>query len=66
MLILRLSLVLITLLLVVSAGMYMFTRNRRYLNFAWRVLRFTALLLAIFALLFVLERYVLVGWRILL
>ena len=66
MLILRLSLVLITLLLVVSAGMYIFTRNRRYLNFAWRVLRLTALLLVVFALLFVLERYVLVGWRILL
>lgn len=66
MLILRLFLVLVTLLLVLSAGMYIFTRNRRYLEFAWRTLRFTALLLLIFALLFVLERYVLVGWRVLL
>lgn len=66
MLILRLFLVLVTLLLVLSAGMYIFTRNRRYLEFAWRTLRFTGLLLLIFVLLFVLERYVLVGWRILL
>lgn len=66
MLILRLFLVLVTLLLVLSAGMYIFTRNRRYLEFAWRTLRFTALLLLIFVLLFVLERYVLVGWRVLL
>ncbi|MDD5299156.1 MAG: hypothetical protein PHD65_01545 [Gallionella sp.] len=66
MLILRLFLVLVTLLLVLSAGMYIFTRNRRYLKFAWQTLRFTALLLLTFVLLFVLERYVLVGWRVLL
>jgi len=66
MLILRLFLVLVTLLLIVSAAMYIFTRNRRYLEFAWQTLRFTALLLLTFALLFVLERYVLVGWRVLL
>jgi len=66
MLILRLFIVLVTLLLVINGGMYIFTRNRRYLNFAWQTLRFTVLLLLVFALLFVLERYVLVGWRILL
>lgn len=66
MLILRLFLVLVTLLLILSTGMYIFTRNRRYLEFAWQTLRFTALLLLTFVLLFVLERYVLVGWRILL
>lgn len=66
MLILRLFIVLVTLLLVISGGMYIFTRNRRYLNFAWQTVRFTVLLLLVFALLFVLERYVLVGWRILL
>ena len=66
MLILRLFLVSVALLLVVSTGMYIFTRNRRYLRFAWQALRFTVLLLLVFALLFVLERYVLVGWRILL
>lgn len=66
MLVLRLLLVLITLLLVLSGGMYLFTRDRRYLRFAWQTLRFTVFLLLVFALLFVLERYVLVGWRILL
>lgn len=66
MLILRLFLVLVTLLLILSGGMYIFTRNRRYLKFAWQTLRFTAVLLLVFAVLFVLERYVLAGWRVLL
>jgi hypothetical protein len=61
-LILRLYIVLVALLLALSGGMYIFTRNRRYLEFAWQTVRFTALLLLIIALLFVLERYVLVGW----
>ena len=66
MLILRLFLILVTLLLVLSGGMYVFTRDRRYLKFAWQILRFAAVLLLLFAVLFVLERYVLVGWRVLL
>jgi len=66
MLILRLFLVLVALLLVVSGGMYIFTRNRRYLKFAWQTLRFAVLLLLVFAVLFILERYVLVGWKVLL
>ena len=66
MLILRLFLVLVTLLLVLSGGKYFFTRDRRYLKFAWQTLRFTAFLLLVLLLLFVLERYVLAGWRILL
>jgi hypothetical protein len=43
--------------------MYIFTRNRRYLEYARQTVRFTVLLLLVSALLFVLERYVLVGWR---
>lgn len=66
MLILRLFLMLVTLLLVLSGGMYVFTRDRRYLKFAWQILRFAAVLLLLFAVLFVLERYVLTGWRVLL
>lgn len=66
MLILRLILVLVTLMLVLSGGMYIFTRDSRYLNFAWQTVRLTALLLMVFGLLFVLERYVLVAWRVLL
>ncbi len=64
MLILRFFLVSVTLLLVLSGGMYIFTRNRSYLKFAWQTLRFTVLLLLVFGLLFVLERYVLVAWRV--
>lgn len=66
MLILRLFIVLVALLLVISGGMYIFTRNRRYLIFAWQTLRFAVLLLLVLALLFILERYVLAGWKILL
>ncbi len=62
MLILRLFIVLVALLLVLSGGMYIFTRDRRYLEFARQTVRFTVLLLLVFALLFLLERYVLVGW----
>jgi hypothetical protein len=61
-LILRLFIILVTLLLVLSGGMYIFTRDRRYLGFARQTLSFTVLSLLVFALLFVLERYVLVGW----
>jgi len=66
MLILRLLFILVTLLLVLSGGVYVFTRDRRYLKFAWQIVRFAVLLLLVFALLFVLERYVLVAWRVLL
>ena len=66
MLILRLFILLVTLLLVLSGGMFLFTRNRRYLQFAMQTLRFSVLFLAVLALLYVLERYVLVGWRVLL
>lgn len=64
MIILRLVVVLAALLLVISGGMYIFTRNRRYLEFAWQTLRFAGLLLLVFALLFILERYVLAGWKV--
>lgn len=64
MLILRLFIILLALLLAISGGMYIFTRNRRYLEFAWQTLRFAILTLLIFALLFILERYVLTGWKV--
>lgn len=66
MLILRLILVVVTLMLILSGGMFVFTRQRRYLQFAWQTVRFTVLLLFFFGLLFVLERYVLAGWLVLL
>jgi hypothetical protein len=58
----RLLIMLVALLLVVSGAMYIFTRNRRYLDFALQTLRFTVVVLLVFALLFLLERYVLVSW----
>jgi hypothetical protein len=62
MLILRLLIMLVALLLVLSVAMYVITRNRRYLEFAGQTVHFTVMLLLVFALLFILERYVLVGW----
>ncbi|MDZ4201079.1 MAG: hypothetical protein U1C96_02925 [Gallionella sp.] len=66
MLILRLFLLLAALLLVVSGALYVFTRDRRYLRFVWQVARFAVLSLLVFGLLYLLERYVLAGWRVLL
>ena len=66
MLILRMILVIVTLLIVLSVGMYIFTRDVRYYRFAWQIVRFSALLFAVFGLLYLLERYVLTGWRVLL
>ncbi|MGC2047397.1 MAG: hypothetical protein WA635_02130 [Gallionella sp.] len=66
MLIIRTLIVIVTLMLVLSGGVYVLTRDERYLRFAWQTLRFTGFLLLVVALLYVLERYVLVGWRILL
>lgn len=65
MLALRLLLVLAALLIVLSGGLYIFTREVRYLRFTWQVARFVVVLLLVFGVLFLLERYVLVGWRIL-
>lgn len=66
MILLRLLLILLVLLVVLSGGMYLFTRDPRYLRFAWQVVRFMVFLLLAFAVLFVLERYVLTAWRVLL
>jgi hypothetical protein len=66
MLILRLLLILSAFSIILSGGMYVVTRNRRYLGLAWQIVRFTGFATLIFAVLFVLERYVLMGWRILL
>lgn len=65
MLILRLLLILSALSLVILGGMYIFTRNRRYLILAWQIARFVIFAVLIFVVLYILERYVLIGWRIL-
>lgn len=66
MIIIRLLVVIVVLILVLSVGVYLYTRDRRYLRFAWQVFRLSVYVLLVFALLFVLERYVLVAWRVLL
>ena len=66
MIILRLLLVLAALSIILSGGMYVFTRNRRYLSLAWQIVRFVVFAILVFGALYVLERYVLIGWRILL
>ena len=65
MLIIRFFFIAMVMLLAISGVMYIFTRDRRYMDFAWKTLRFFVLLLLVFGLLYVLEHFVLVGWRVL-
>lgn len=65
MLILRLLFILFALAIILSGGMYLFTRNRRYLNLAWQIVRFAVFAVLVFGALYLLERYVLIGWKIL-
>ncbi len=64
--ILRLFIILSAIAIIMSGVMYLFTRNRRYLRLTWQIVRFVVYLLLVFGLLYVLERYVLVGVRSLL
>ncbi|MEQ1526760.1 MAG: hypothetical protein ABL902_10265 [Gallionella sp.] len=64
--ILRLFIVLVVLVLILSVGMYLFRRDARYLKFAKQVLQLSVYLLLAFSLLYILERYVLSGWGVLL
>jgi hypothetical protein len=66
MLILRLLFILSALSIVLLGGMYLLTRNQRYLRLAWQIARFIFVALLVFVLLYVLERYALIGVRILL
>ena len=60
MLVLRLMGILVLITIVGSIGLYLFTRNRRYLTFAWRVFQFAFVFLLVFLALYVVERLVLV------
>lgn len=66
MLIFRLAVAALALLLITNAGAYVYTRNRRYLELSWKIMWFAAMLLLVFGLLYVLERYALAGWGLLL
>jgi hypothetical protein len=61
----RLALIVAILLIAASTVMYLITRDLRYQRFVWQVVRFMAYLLLIFAALFLLERYGLVAWGVL-
>jgi hypothetical protein len=60
MLVLRLVGLLVLIAIAGSIALYLFTRNRRYLAFAWRVFQFAFVFLLVFMALYVLERLVLV------
>jgi len=60
MFVLRLIGILALIAIVGSIALYLFTRNRRYLTFAWRVFQFAIVFLLAFLALYVLERLVLV------
>jgi len=66
MLIFRLLLILSALAIVLFGGMYLFSRNRRYLNLALKIASFVIFAFLILGVLYALERYVFIGWRVLL
>ena len=59
MIVLRLVGLLVLITIVATLALYLFTRNRRYLTFAWRVFQFAFVFLLVFMALYVLERLVL-------
>jgi hypothetical protein len=65
MVLIRLVLLISALLIIASFGAYVFTRDTRYLAFARQVTRFIVFALLVFGALFLLERYGLVAWRVL-
>ena len=60
MLVLRLVGILVLIAIVGSIALYLFTRNRRFLTYAWRVFQIAFIFLLVFMTLYVLERLVLV------
>ena len=65
MILLRLLLILTAISLSLSVGMYALTNDRRYLRYVRQIVRFVAFTLLILAAVYLLEKYVLVGWGIL-
>ncbi len=60
----RFALLISILLISVSAVMFLLTRDTRYSRFALQVARFIVYVLLVFALLYLLERFGLVGWAV--
>ncbi|OHC90901.1 MAG: hypothetical protein A3J87_00740 [Sideroxydans sp. RIFOXYB12_FULL_59_6] len=61
----RLVLLLSALLLAISGLAYLLTRDVRYLTFIGQVVRFLLFLLLVFAVMYALEHFGLVAWRVL-
>ena len=66
MIFLRLLLILSVLAIAISAAAYLITRNRRYLDLAWKIVRFVLTALLVLGAVLILERYVVSGWNVLL
>ena len=60
MIVARLVGILVLITIGLALALYLFTRNRRYLSFAWRVFQFAVVFLMILMAFYVLERLVLV------
>ena len=60
MLILRFVGVLAVLSIAAAFGLYLYTRNRQYLTWAWRIFQITLIFVVVLMVLYVLERLVLV------
>jgi len=58
--VLRLIGILVLITIGASLAMYLGTRNRRYIDFAWRVFQLAVVFAVVFMVLFVVERLVLV------
>ena len=61
----RLALLITILLVATSGALYLVTRDPRYPRVAWQVLRFMGYALLIFGALYLLERFGLAAWRVL-
>jgi hypothetical protein len=60
MFVVRLVAVLSLLSVAIAFGLFLYTRNRRYLTWSWRILQFAVVFAVIVMVLYVLERLVLV------
>ena len=60
MFVVRLAAVLSMLAVLVALGLFLVTRDRRYLSWLWRILNFALVFIVVVMLLYVLERLVLV------
>jgi hypothetical protein len=61
----RLAILFSALLIASSTVLYLVTRDPRYPRFAWQVVRFMGYALLVFGVLYLLERFGLAAWMIL-